>query len=87
MLLILTHGHMPDNNILVASLGLEHISWLKDSKKKLLDTYSEVSDTLYMCPSPGICLLPKTNIPEVMNRNTVFREKDTDLKGKYLPCS
>lgn len=32
MLLILTHGHMPDINILVASLGLGHISWLKDSK-------------------------------------------------------
>lgn len=79
---------MPDINILVASLGLGHFSWLKDSKMLAFIGHSFPGPRHFMyVPISRNCLLPKTNVPEVMNRNTVFREKDTDLKRKHLPRS
>lgn len=50
MLFILTHGHMPDINILVARLGLGYFPWLKDSKR--VNIYWMLvlrSQTLYVC--------------------------------------
>lgn len=74
MLFILTHGHMPDINILVASLDLGHFfSWLKDSKKLAFMGH------LFPGPRHSVYVSISTNQFTTQNKRTRSHEQKHSL--------